>query len=345
VPDLSRHQVHALVPRALIAGLCGLWVGCATPPAAPGRAPAPALVPPRVVVTPPVPTWRTDGSLDGLPAGAGLLEPAARGDEIVATVGGRELRKSDVYDRLVDGDPQTARLWLDLVVLDAVVADFAQRLGVVVDEGEIEDLARDAEAMLRTQVEVEFEGRRTFAEYLGAEFGLDEAGYARLLRDDLQRSRYRGLVIRYLAQREERAEIRLIVHPDEAVLDDARARVEAGADFAALARQLSEDVTRSEGGRLGPFDRGFRHPVAQVAFELEPGQVSDLLSFEDRGTNRRALVYCLARHPANDAPFAEVRAEIVADLERHPITPLEQGAFVARYCRSGSALDRVEGDR
>lgn len=345
MPGLSRHQVHATVPRALIAALCGVWAGCAAPHAAPRRVASPVPAAPRVVVTPPVPTWRSEGPAAGRASAAELLEPAARGDDVVATVGGRELRKSDVYDRLVDGDPQTARLWLDLVVLDAVVADFAERLGVVVDAEEVEELARDAEAMLRTQVEVEFEGRRTFADYLGAEFGLDEAGYARLLRDDLLRSRYRGLVIRYLAQREERAEIRLIVHPDEAVLDDARARVEAGADFAALARQLSEDATRSEGGKLGPFDRGFRHPVAQVAFELEPGQVSELLSFEDRGTTRRALVYCLARHPANDAPFAEVRARIAADLERRPITALEQGAFVARYCRSGSALDRVEGDR
>ncbi|MDA0374572.1 MAG: peptidylprolyl isomerase, partial [Planctomycetota bacterium] len=298
---------------------------------------------PTVEVSPPAPSWQRPAVRDG--AGPELLEPAGRGDDVVATVGDVQLRKSDVYDRLVDGDPQTARLWLDLVLLDAVVADFAKRLGVSVHEQEIEELARDAEAMLRTQVEVEFEGRRSFAEYLAAEFGLDEVGYARLLRDDLMRTRYRGLVIRYLALREERAEIRLLVHPDEAVLQDARARVEAGADFGALARRLSEDATRTEGGRLGPFDRGFRHPVAQIAFELQPGEVSGILSFEDRAGARKALVYCLARHPARDETFAALRDEIVADLDVHPVSPLEQGAFVARYCRSGSALDSVVGDR
>ncbi len=345
MPDLSRHQVHAAVPRALIAGVLGLWVGCAAPPAV-RRAPTlPTPDAPRVELAVPVPSWQMHPAAAVAPDGPALLEPSRRGDEVVASVGDVELRKSDVYDRLVDGDPQTARLWLDLVVLDAVVADFAKRLGVVVAEEEIEELARDAEAMLRTQVEVEFDGRRTFADYLAGEFGIDEAGYARLLRDDLMRSRYRGLVIRYLALREERAEIRLLVHPDEAVLADARARVEAGADFAALARQLSEDATRLDGGRLGPFGRGFRHPVALVAFELEPGQVSDVLSFEDRGQPRRALVFCLARYPARDAPFAAMRAEIEADLEARPVSALEQGAFVARYCRPSSALDRVGEDR
>lgn len=345
MPHLPRHQVHAAVPRALIAGLFGLLAGCAAPRPV-SRAPAvPRPEAPRVELVQQAPAWQSPARAASAAEGSDLLAPARRGDDVVATVGAVELRKSDVYDRLVDGDPQTARLWLDLVVLDAVIADFAQRLGVVVDEADVEDVARDAEAMLRTQVEVEYDGRRSFADYLAAEFGIDESGYARLLRDDLLRARYRGLVIRYLALREERAEIRLIVHPDQGVLEDARARVEAGADFAALARQFSEDATRTEGGRLGPFDRGFRHPVAQIAFELEPGEVSAVLSFEDRGVARRALVYCLARHPARDASFAAMRGEIEADLEARPISALEQGAFVARYCRSGSALDSAAGDR
>lgn len=338
-----RRPGRSALSGTLLASLLGVWTSCAAPVASTRGQASPLPPAPTVEVRPPAPTWQR-AEVRGGP-GPELLEPAARGDEVVATVGDVQLRKSDVYDRLVDGDPQTARLWLDLVLLDAVVADFAKRLGVSVQEQEIEELARDAEAMLRTQIDVEFEGRRSFADYLAAEFGLDEAGYGRLLRDDLVRTRYRGMVIRYLALREERAEIRLLVHPDEAVLQDARARVEAGADFGALARRLSEDATRTDGGRLGPFDRGFRHPVAQVAFELQPGEVSGILSFEDRAGARKALVYCLARHPARDESFAALRDEIVADLDAHPVTPLEQGAFVARYCRSGSALDSVVGDR
>jgi peptidyl-prolyl cis-trans isomerase D len=57
----------------------------------------------------------------------------------------------------------------------------------------------------------------------------------------------------------------------------AKARAE-GADFAALAKEYSEDVTKDSGGDLGFFGRGvMTENFEQAAFSLEPGAVSDVV--------------------------------------------------------------------
>jgi peptidyl-prolyl cis-trans isomerase D len=49
-----------------------------------------------------------------------------------------------------------------------------------------------------------------------------------------------------------------------------------GKDFAALAKQYSEDSTREQGGALGAFRReAMIQPFADVAFSLKPGEISE----------------------------------------------------------------------
>ena len=61
--------------------------------------------------------------------------------------------------------------------------------------------------------------------------------------------------------------------------EELLAKIKGGADFAALAKQYSEDQgTKDKGGDLDFFPRGQMVPeFEKVAFELQPGQVSDLV--------------------------------------------------------------------
>jgi parvulin-like peptidyl-prolyl isomerase len=64
-------------------------------------------------------------------------------------------------------------------------------------------------------------------------------------------------------------------------IDDILKRAQSGEDFAALAKQYSEDPrTKAEGGELSPFARG-QLPIVEVesaTFALKPGQLSDVVT-------------------------------------------------------------------
>lgn len=61
--------------------------------------------------------------------------------------------------------------------------------------------------------------------------------------------------------------------------DSILAKLRAGADFAAMAKQYSDDPgTKEQGGELGWFRRGqMVREFEQVAFSLKPGQISDVV--------------------------------------------------------------------
>ena len=59
-------------------------------------------------------------------------------------------------------------------------------------------------------------------------------------------------------------------------LADVLKQAREGKDFAALAKQYSEDSTREQGGALGAFRReAMIQPFADVAFSLKPGEISE----------------------------------------------------------------------
>ncbi len=61
-------------------------------------------------------------------------------------------------------------------------------------------------------------------------------------------------------------------------LEAVRARIVAGEDFAAVAQELSEDLSAQQGGDLGWFKPGEMVPAfEQAAFELAPGELSQVV--------------------------------------------------------------------
>jgi parvulin-like peptidyl-prolyl isomerase len=84
--------------------------------------------------------------------------------------------------------------------------------------------------------------------------------------------RLREIVVRFEAGGEAEAE-------DKArrLLQD----IQQGADFAEVARRHSDANSREAGGDLGFFEkRELAEPLAEVAFQLAPGDVSDIIRFE-----------------------------------------------------------------
>lgn len=103
---------------------------------------------------------------------------------------------------------------------------------------------------------------------------------------------------------------------------DAAARAEAnsvvqqlrgGADFAALAREHSDDPSSSAaGGDMGFVERGVTvEPFDKAIFTMPLNTISDPIRTTEFGYH---IVKVLARRPASTRPFEEVKAEISAKV-------------------------------
>jgi len=108
--------------------------------------------------------------------------------------------------------------------------------------------------------------------------------------------------------------IRVDKAADEAAKKKARAeidgvmkKIKAGGDFAKLAQEHSQDGSASQGGDLNYFERGAMvEPFNKVAFELKPGQISDVVQ-TDFGYH---IIKVADRKPARTVPFEEVQPRI-----------------------------------
>lgn len=260
-----------------------------------------------------------------------LLPDPALGDEVVASVGGSTLRRSHAFARLLTADPRTALNAVDVLVFDVLVAGHAREFQIRVDPAKVRERAGKEEAQVRAQVKAELGEGLQFEDYVWRTFGMKIEDWRRTGELRVAQRLYHGYVIRYLALREERVTVRYIVHQDQGVLEGLAQRVKEGADFATLALRHSEDTLRRDGGLLPPFGRGFPHPAAEIAFTLQPGQLSPVVTRDTQNGPRHFLVYCLERRSGRDVKFADVQAEVDAELLNKPLSPIETNAYALRW--------------
>jgi peptidyl-prolyl cis-trans isomerase C len=112
--------------------------------------------------------------------------------------------------------------------------------------------------------------------------------------------------------------IRVDPQADEAAKTQARQkidgilkRVRAGEDFAALAREHSNDGSAAQGGDLGVFQRGQMVPAFdQAVFALEPGQVSDVVTTQFG----HHIIKLAEKRGASTVPYEQVSPRIVEYL-------------------------------
>ncbi|HKH45044.1 MAG TPA: peptidylprolyl isomerase [Thermoanaerobaculia bacterium] len=113
--------------------------------------------------------------------------------------------------------------------------------------------------------------------------------------------------------RPERVRLRQILTQDRATAERALRELAGGADFAQLARQLSQDPGAASGGFQGELSRQDLPPAfAEVIFSLEPGEVSRLVPAE-YGFH---IFQVVARSPAEVVPLEEARDEIAERLRQ-----------------------------
>ena len=98
-----------------------------------------------------------------------------------------------------------------------------------------------------------------------------------------------------------------------AKIDAAAKRVKDGEDFAVVATEVSEGPSNTKGGDLGFFQRGqMVKPFEEVAFTLQPGEVSDVVE-TDFGYH---IIKVFDKQEPTTATFDEVKTQIADHLKQ-----------------------------
>jgi peptidyl-prolyl cis-trans isomerase D len=113
---------------------------------------------------------------------------------------------------------------------------------------------------------------------------------------------------------EESVKVRHILVKDEKKAKEVLAKVKAGGDFAALAKEFSEDPGSKDNGGIYPnVTRGQMVPEFEKAtFGLAPNQISDLVKTQF-GYH---IVQPLERYPAGIRPFEQVKPQLAQEVNR-----------------------------
>jgi len=137
-------------------------------------------------------------------------------------------------------------------------------------------------------------------------------------------------------------------HPDEEarkLAQSALDQAKAGADFAALAKKMSEDQgSAPQGGDLGCFERGRMVPEFEnAAFSLTPGQTSDLVKTQYGYHVLRAT----ARRTETTPAFGVLRDRINKTLMGQRVRTLleEQMQGIQEALRHGKSIEDVAKER
>jgi peptidyl-prolyl cis-trans isomerase D len=125
--------------------------------------------------------------------------------------------------------------------------------------------------------------------------------------------------------------------------EDVLAKAKGGADFAALAKEFSQDSTAETGGDLGSFGRGVMTPPFETAaFALEPGQVSEIVETQF-GFH---IIKLEEKTAARTEPLEGVRGSIVDTLKGKQARKVALDAVEKAHdaVLDGTPLEKVAAD-
>ena len=262
--------------------------------------------------------------------------------DVLARVNGQPVTKSD-FDRLVKNIEATRgpipaerrnevlREALDQLITYTVMKQEAASRNLAIPDAEIDGRVRQMQGqMSKEQFDKALADRNTSAEQLRSDARIDML-IDKMMQGELAttgpadeteaKDFYDKNPEKFKQGEAVRASHILVMageKADEATKAKARAKIDgvlkrarAGEDFAALAKQNSDDGSKDQGGDLGFFQKGQMVPAFdQVAFALKPGEISDVVTTQF-GYH---IIRMAERKEASTVPYDAVKARIVEYL-------------------------------
>jgi len=294
---------------------------------------------------------RPAAMVNGTPVPRGEVMKEFTHARIRLTQMGRPLSEEDC-DRLMKGI-------LEKKIHEELLYQESQRRGIVADTDEIDaavnnfrsafDSDDDFHAMLTSLSKTEETLRAEYARRLALKHFIDRFRNEVSVSEE-ELSRY---FIAHRASFQEPAKVRyrriLVSVPEEAAavdkeaakerIDEVKKLVDAGGDFAGLARGFSDGVHAEDGGDCGftLWAEGLT-TVEKRAFSLPAGEVSDIIVLPEG----YAIIKVEEKHPATDPTIDDVRDRVRQMVERQAVNrelnayvlELKKDAEIERYLGS-----------
>jgi parvulin-like peptidyl-prolyl isomerase len=317
------------------AAAMALWTGACAAPAP--KAPPPAARPASSTASAEVASVkeqltrlleRSQASASG-PSSRPASNPASSGP-VVVKVAGAEYSFADAMDEFLFNYRGETHEILRKLAGDRIVEVYAAEYGITVETKDLDEGREAALQNLRTRVETEYGKDYTLAQFCENQLLTTLAEYEAQLTRSLRKTALAALVIRYDAVKSDRVSVRHIVVADKAAADAVLSKLRQGADFAATARQESLAPTKTEGGKIPPFDKGFDHPITAIAFSLPVGGLGGPVEDASGSKPIYHVVKVVEKVPASSASFAEVKDRLRQELRERPIERFEFEAFMRK---------------
>ena len=239
-------------------------------------------------------------------------------DLVIAKVNGEPVYMSSLMKRWMMSDSRVALEHFRDLVEERIVRLEAARMGVSLNPAAVDDAVIDVRAKIEADLEENQPGLG-FDEYFRRYRNMSPENYIAGIR----RAQTRGMLLERVARTwlltQEHVGVRIIIVRTEELGAEVQAALDAGREFAEVAAELSEDVSREQGGLLPPVVRGDQTLLSRLAFSNEEGSV---IGPVENGTDL-VWVQVLDSPKPLTANWDVIESLVEADLERRPLDDYE----------------------
>jgi peptidyl-prolyl cis-trans isomerase C len=250
--------------------------------------------------------------------------PEAKADPVIATVGGADIRMSDLRAALAGLPedyrklplPQLYPMLREQLVDRKAVALMARKEGMQNDPQVQRALARSEDAVL--------------------ENALLHREIEPTITEDKVKARYEATIAGKPGEQEAHARHILVDSEDEA--KKLIAELKGGADFAKLAKEHSKDPGSADGGDLGWFKKDAMVPeFANAVFAMKPNEISDKPVHTQFGWHViQVLGFRQAPPPSFEEARDQIRQQMIEEGVRKVVAQAREGLKVELFNPDGS---------